>query len=124
MKKTSSGPNLDANLEMTQIWQCCRLTIVQALHIPTPKKNSGVYRPKSREKNVLLSCLAQRLCLQVDVRNRYGNARGVGAAETALERSYSTDNSRSENLTLLLQTFFFGVIKARIKTVMSLSTSN
>ena len=61
MKKSSSGRNMNANLEMMPIWKCCPIFIrscsthakIQALLGRTP--------PKTHKKNALLACLAQRL---------------------------------------------------------------
>ena len=57
MKKSSSGRNLDANLEITPVWKCCPLVgnavpylVVQALHMPRSKNSSGIYRPKYTKK--------------------------------------------------------------------------
>ena len=81
MKKTSSGQDLDANLEMTQIWQCCRLTIVQALHIQRPKNNSGQNPGKKTYFSLVsLSVYAFTLMCGTDTATR-------GALEPPIRRS-------------------------------------
>ena len=67
--------------------------------MPRSKNSSGVYRPKYKKKNALLDCLAQRLSTarRGEERIRQGEGRRSRPPKTALERSYLTENSSSEN---------------------------
>ena len=73
MKKTSSGRNLDANLEMLSFD-----IFVQALHMPRSNISSGVYLPQYKKKRTSRLSRSASIRVHVEVRNGQGRARDVG----------------------------------------------
>ena len=94
MKKASSGSNLDASLEMLSLIYSFKPCICQ-------EKSSGVYRQNSKITRTSRLTRSASILVHVEVWNGYVRAgRWSRPTKTALERSYSTENSSSANRTL------------------------
>ena len=102
MKKTSTGRTLDANLEMSPSWKCCPLFVrSSSIPMPRPMNSSGVYRPnKKKARFSLVSISVYPRSRQGAERTRQSEGRWSCPLKTALERSYLTANSSSENCIL------------------------
>ena len=48
--------------------------------MPRPKNKFWAYTAHNAKESALVVCLAQSVCVHLEVRNGYGRARGVGAA--------------------------------------------
>ena len=99
-KKTSSGRNLYANLEMTPIWKCCHLLFVQALqYICQDPRIARAYTAQNTKKAhfPLVSRSVYPRSRRGAERIRQSEGRWSRPPKTALERSYLAENSSYEN---------------------------